>query len=899
MKQLKLFAWMLLPMFTWAQEQQTILNPGSEWYYLDDGSDQQSTWRTETFDYSSWQSGPAPLGFGDPMATTISYGDDSSNKHITYYFIRDIEVNLSEISEQVNFNIRRDDGVVVYVNGEEVIRDNMPDGEINYQTLSSTTIDGGDETVYNVFTLPKSIFEEGNNRIAVEIHNRSLSSSDIAFDMSITYQLYEEPEEVVTTSNFPLEKGSGWAYNDLGPGNLEYDWKEQDFENSGWSAGYAPLGYGDPMKTNISYGDDSSNKYITYYFTKDLEVNLDELTDEVEIGLRRDDGAIVYINGQEVVRDNLPEGTITPNTWANNTVDGADEKRYYSFFVPKTVFQNGTNRIAVEIHQRDGQSSDVGFDMYIENKLPEYVCEEGHISCFTSIEPTTQTPFLIIPSEHRFQMLFKQGSEYSDGNGAVPGNHDFTAYIPSEGETASTIGWLSVNHENYPGGVSILNLELDENPENLLWQVQNSRKVDFSTPDLVKTERNCSGGITPWRTVITAEESTSSGDSNGDGYQDVGWLVEIDPITASVMDYNNDGVKDKLYHMGRMNHENVVISQDGSVAYYGEDGGTHCVYKFVPDTPGDITSGNVYVLKLDLPLSNDEPSSSTATWIKVPNETQAEQNNMASIASALGGTNFNGVEDVEIGPDGMIYFTSKGKNRVYRFKDNGDNISNFETFVGGMSYPIETSIGTIMESWSDGNDNLAFDDKGNLWVVQDGGRNYIWVVRPNHRQSHPQVLIHSSVPAGAEPTGLTFSPDYKYGFFSVQHPSGNNQPQMDATGHTVRFNASASLVFANKNLLGEQQPTSVEEEELRANTRIYPNPAHDIVNIELNIGAGKDTLVEMYDITGRKVTEKQVVSSFNQEVIQIDLSSVYGSQILVCKITVDGKSYSYNIQKNN
>src|SRR5690606_24336633 len=228
----------------------------------------------------------------------------------------------------------------------------------------------------------------------------------------------------------------------------------------------------------------------------------------------------------------------------------------------KTVFQNGINRIAVEIHQRDGQSSDVGFDMYINNKLPEYVCEEGHISCFTSIEPTTQTSFLIIPSEHRFQMLFKQGSEYSDGNGTVPGNHDFTAYIPSEGETASTIGWLSVNHENYPGGVSILNLELDENPENLLWQVQDSRKVDISTPDLVKTERNCSGGITPWHTVITAEESTSSGDSNGDGYQDVGWLVEIDPVTASVMDYDNDGVKDKLYHLGRMNHENVVISQD-------------------------------------------------------------------------------------------------------------------------------------------------------------------------------------------------------------------------------------------------------------------------------------------------------------------------------------------------
>jgi PKD repeat protein len=258
-----------------------------------------------------------------------------------------------------------------------------------------------------------------------------------------------------------------------------------------------------------------------------------------------------------------------------------------------------------------------------------------------------------------------------------------------------------------------------------------------------------------------------------------------------------------------MNHENVVITNDGTKAYYGEDGGTHCVYKFVPTVPNNLYSGKVYVLKLDLPLADDEPSSSTATWVEVPNTTQADRNNLRDVAGNLGGTNFNGVEDCDINPvDGKVYFTSKGKNRIYRFKDNGDTISEFEVFIGGMSYPLETASGTVMEEWRDGNDNIAFDDKGNLWLCQDGGRNYIWVVRPDHTQTNPNVKLFASMPAGAEPTGLTFTPDHKYGFFSVQHPNSTNVPQMDATFGEVNFNASASVVFALQENLGLQAPVA-------------------------------------------------------------------------------------------
>ncbi|HEX8577621.1 MAG TPA: alkaline phosphatase PhoX [Flavobacterium sp.] len=609
---------------------------------------------------------------------------------------------------------------------------------------------------------------------------------------------------VLAPTAYPLLKDSQWSYLDNGTSLDALPWSQLLFDNQNWQVGNAPLGYGDPMNTIVASGP-STSRYITTYFTKDIIINLNDVADAVQFGLRRDDGAVVYVNGVELFRDNMPTGPINYLTNSSTTIEGASEKLYYTLEFPKSIFRQGVNRISVEVHNRDNRSSDLGFDLYIKDVVPalNVSCDQPHIGCFTSIPPTSPTNKMTIPQAHRFQMLFKQGEAYTTGTGNVPGMHDFTAFVPSAN---SESGYLSVNHENTPGGVSIIDLHFDE--QQLLWIKDATQAVNMYNRDLVTTSRNCSGGITPWGTVITAEEDTASGDTNGDGYQDRGWLVEIDPVTKQVKEYGN-GKQEKLWALGRMNHENIVVANDNRTAYYGEDGGTNCVYKFVADTPGNLSSGTVYVLRLDLPLSDDEPSSSTARWIQVPNATAQDRNTLATAARDLGGTNFNGVEDCEISPiDGKIYFTSKGKNRVYSFKDNGATVSEFETFVGGMSYPITTATGSVMTPWGSGNDNLTFDDKGNLWVLQDqtSGINYMWVVRPNHTQNNPQVLLFGSMPAGSEPTGLTFSPDYKYGFYSVQHPNSNNSPQQDATFTDVRFNVSATVVFALSENLGMQAP---------------------------------------------------------------------------------------------
>ena len=153
---------------------------------------------------------------------------------------------------------------------------------------------------------------------------------------------------------------------------------------------------------------------------------------------------------------------------------------------------------------------------------------------------------------------------------------------------------------------------------------------------------------------------------------------------------------------------------------------------------------------------------------------------------------------MEIGPDGKVYFASTGMGKVLRFTDDGATVSNLETFVDNVDFTIEGV--TAKFEWPD---NLAFDGDGNLWVLQDGGDNHIWVVGPGHTAINPQVKIFANTPQGSEPTGITFSPDYKYLFLSIQHPNGTNTtPQTDAAGNDVTFDNPTTLVIARTENLG-------------------------------------------------------------------------------------------------
>ncbi|MHC4434177.1 MAG: serine/threonine protein kinase, partial [Planctomycetota bacterium] len=127
---------------TGATNTDTLVSWGSTWKYLDDGSDQGTAWYDPGFGDSSWASGPAELGRGRrDVVTTIDWGpEDRSKQYITHYFRHSF--NVSDVSnyQGLHIEIHRDDGAVVYLNGKEVLRDNMPSGAITYMTRALTTV---------------------------------------------------------------------------------------------------------------------------------------------------------------------------------------------------------------------------------------------------------------------------------------------------------------------------------------------------------------------------------------------------------------------------------------------------------------------------------------------------------------------------------------------------------------------------------------------------------------------------------------------------------------------------------------------------------------------------------------------------------------------------------------
>lgn len=169
----------------------TLLPFNSVWKYLDTGVDQGTAWYATDFDDSSWASGPAPHGYADSNgrfpATTNSFGPDANNKYPTTYFRQSVVIGDTAAFSNVRLNIERDDGAIIYLNGVELTRFNMPTGAVTYASFSASNANDDGGTLFT-FNMDRSLLRVGVNVFAVEIHNDAGNSSDIWFQMSLTGQ---------------------------------------------------------------------------------------------------------------------------------------------------------------------------------------------------------------------------------------------------------------------------------------------------------------------------------------------------------------------------------------------------------------------------------------------------------------------------------------------------------------------------------------------------------------------------------------------------------------------------------------------------------------------------------------------------------------------------------------
>ena len=353
-------------------------------------------WAQTSYDDSSWSRGTAPIGYGAAdLGTTLKPGTPKTRPLTTYARTTFTVADPTAIGG-VNVAVTADDGAVVYVNGTEIVRQRMNDGAVTAGTYASASVTTASARAdRQLVFVPASQLVAGTNTLAVETHLNYRSSSSMTIDGTVQVvakadvpepepQPEPEPEPapqpdpdkpITPDPDQPLEVLDVSAVNFgefLPTGQYWNYWNSKDAPDAAWNStadlsqwkhGASPLGWGD-RDAATPFVLAASERPITTYFARDVNLGTISADFELTLDVRVDDGAVIYVNGTEVKRVNMPEGTVTNNTNAKSNVSlGAAKKNLATVSVPRDVLKDGVNRIAVEEHANYAGAVSVSFDL--------------------------------------------------------------------------------------------------------------------------------------------------------------------------------------------------------------------------------------------------------------------------------------------------------------------------------------------------------------------------------------------------------------------------------------------------------------------------------------------------------------------------------------------------------
>ena len=160
-----------------------------------------------------------------------------------------------------------------------------------------------------------------------------------------------------------IRRGSTWKYSDQGL-DLGTNWAQPQHDDSAWAFGPARLGYNAPgISTTLGFGTNSASKYITTYFRRAFVAPDSLHYTNLNVRLNRADGAVVWLNGRELLRVNLATGPITYQSRATTPIVGDRLHIYFQTNLPVGFLPSGTNVVAVEVHKFAPASVNLSFDM--------------------------------------------------------------------------------------------------------------------------------------------------------------------------------------------------------------------------------------------------------------------------------------------------------------------------------------------------------------------------------------------------------------------------------------------------------------------------------------------------------------------------------------------------------
>lgn len=207
----------------------TLTPRESVWSYWDQGSQPASDWFKLGFDDRSWPQGRARLGYGvGGENTVVSYGTNGADRYITTYFRKGFAVNNPRLHPGLSLKLLCDDGAAVYLNGTEIVRTNLPAGPLDFSTLATQAVTGGETSNFLEFPIDPALLIQGLNVLAVEVHQVNAVSSDLSFDL----ELRSLGEGLPSFAQHPQNKNVALGATDVtlsaspvGPGPFTYQWQ--------------------------------------------------------------------------------------------------------------------------------------------------------------------------------------------------------------------------------------------------------------------------------------------------------------------------------------------------------------------------------------------------------------------------------------------------------------------------------------------------------------------------------------------------------------------------------------------------------------------------------------------------------------------------------------------------
>jgi len=456
--------------------------------------------------------------------------------------------------------------------------------------------------------------------------------------------------------------------------------------------------------------------------------------------------------------------------------------------------------------------------------MQDTVVEKIHTPPFVPIDTAYNSMDLELPEGFRYDVLFTEKRDKVTRADSMKfpskGNHDLCVYIPIK--NSSEHGYLYIGHE-----YRYANADLGDGGGGTVFEVKKTgdswstigefKHVDFR--GIRDTHRNCGGTITPWGTILSAEESFPSSNAgisskgkyitnldpiNGrDAYTNFGWMVEIDPLTQKPLH--------KLYAMGRFMHEDAHCMDDGKTVYLTDDYPHAVFFKFVADQMGDYTAGQLYAF-------HQSEEGESGTWAEIPRDTNslirardiaisngatlfqrhewlAESNGKLYIAET-GNSEFDWTKKIDQGGKPAAHLEAKRTNgnvytdihgRILEFDPSTDKVISYieAGYDVNDSSTIFSNPDCVEIQEFDGVDYLIISedidwyDLGRVPAHVEAAKrfvNEVYFLPLNIENPTPSDLLRFAVgPKGSETTGTYFTPDGKTMFLNIQHPWGKNK----------------------------------------------------------------------------------------------------------------------------